>query len=73
MADESDYGSVRNEADNCKVEEDNKGDTKVAEGDNEESEEEALAYDRSNGETSEDSGEITSFLLRSIDIVCNRK
>ena len=50
MADEG----GRNEA-NPRVEEDNK-ETEVVERDSEESEEEALVYDRSGGETSEDSG-----------------
>ena len=53
MADEG----GRNEAEeaNPRVEEDNK-ETEVVERDSEESEEEALVYDRSGGETSEDSG-----------------
>ena len=55
MADESNYGRNEAEEANSRVEEDNK-DTVVVERDSEESEEEALVYDRSSGETSEDSG-----------------
>lgn len=53
MADEN--GRTEAEEANPRVEEDNK-ETEVVERDSEESEEEALAYDRSSGETSEDSG-----------------
>ena len=54
MADES-FGRNEAEEANVRVEQDIKG-TEVVEGYSEESEEEALVYDRSNGETSEDSG-----------------
>lgn len=57
MADDSSSGGIRNEAEGAKAE-DKKG-VVVAEGDSEESEEEALVYDRSSGEISEDSGSNT--------------
>jgi len=60
MADDSNV-FVRNEAEEAdsKVEED----TKVVEGDSEESEEEPLVYDRPNGDTSEDSGKTHPHML----------
>ena len=54
MADENGHGSVSDKAEETKLEE-NK-DSVVVGGDSEESEEEALVYDRCRDETSEDSG-----------------